>query len=63
MAAKPYLMISGVIFALVAVLHLVRVLAGWPFAFGPWEIPTLGSWVGFALAAALAIWAFRLSGR
>jgi hypothetical protein len=63
MAAKQYLMISGVLFALVAVLLLVRVLVGWPFVFGPWEIPISGSWVGFVLAGALALWAFRLGRR
>ena len=63
MAAKPYLMISGVVFALVAALHLIRALAGWAFVIGPWVIPTFGSWAAFVAAGVLALWAFRLSGR
>jgi hypothetical protein len=63
MSTRPYLVVSGLIFALVAVLHLLRALAGWRFAFGPWDIPTFGSWVGFILGAALALWALRLSRR
>jgi hypothetical protein len=43
MNTRPYLLISGVVFLLVALLHLVRVLNGWELQYGPLG----GSHVGF----------------
>jgi hypothetical protein len=63
MNARPYLILSGTIFAAISLLHLVRILRGWPFVVGPWSTPVGLSWAGFAAALALAVWAFRLSSR
>ena len=60
MSTQPYLTISGVIFALVAIVHLVRALSGWDFVIGDWEVPMWGSWLGFLLPGALSVWAYRL---
>ena len=58
-AARPYLIISATIFTLVAILHLLRIVNGWAFQFGPYLIPMWFSWLGTFLPAALAAWAFR----
>lgn len=63
MTGKGYLVISGIIFCLVAILHLVRVLFSIPVQIGNWETPFWISWVGFIAAAILCIWAFRLSAK
>ena len=56
---KAYLVVTGSIFALLAVAHLLRTVAEWPrLATDPWFIvegPGLG-----VLGGALAFWAARL---
>ena len=58
---RTYLIISGVIFALVALGHLLRVLNGWDFVLGPWSLPLWFSWGATLVPAALAVWALRLA--
>ena len=63
MSHKTYLTVSGMIFSVIALLHLARLLAGWPARIGVWDVPTWASWVTLILAASLAFSAFRLKGR
>jgi len=49
-----YSHLAGVVFALVAILQLVRALAGWPVQIGKTAIPVWASWVAFVIAAGLA---------
>jgi hypothetical protein len=60
MNGKTYLLISAAIFALIALLHLMRLIGHWSIQIGTLSIPIWGSWLGFIIAAALSIWAFRL---
>ena len=55
-----YLVVSAIIFGLVAIIHLARALNSWSFVIGPITIPILASWIGFILTAALCLWAVRL---
>ena len=55
-----YVVISALIFALVAVAHLVRLIKRWTVHIGPYEVPMSLSWAGFLVAALLAIWGFTL---
>ena len=57
---KLYFTFSGLIFGLVAIIHLVRVLNNWDFVLGPITIPLSASWIGFFLTAAMCVWAIRL---
>jgi hypothetical protein len=57
---QAYLIVSAVIFGLVAIIHLVRALNDWAFVVGPMTIPVSGSWIGFVITAALCLWAVRL---
>lgn len=43
---RSYLVISGAIFAVVGLLHLLRVVNIWPVQLGPWSVPMWVSWVG-----------------
>jgi hypothetical protein len=63
MNTRPYLLISGTIFGVVAVFHLLRVLTGWSLDFGSWSVPMWISWLGTVGPAALSVWAFRLARR
>ncbi len=62
MSAKDYYMVSGGIFAFVAVMHLLRVLNDWIFIFGKWAIPSWVSVVAVAIAGYLSYQAFVLAG-
>ena len=57
---RIYLLISVIIFGVVALLHLVRVLNNWTFVLGPVDIPAAASWIGFFVTALLCGWGIRL---
>lgn len=56
---KNYLLVSGIIFGIVACAHLARVIFGWQMLIDSWTIPLWFSWVGFIGAGALSLWAFK----
>ncbi len=60
MALKLYLIFSGAIFFLVAVLHLFRLLNGWAIVVGPYTVPFALSYVGFPAATVYCVWAIWL---
>ena len=57
---KIYLGISGVIFGIVAAIHLIRAINSWSFVIGPFAIPVVVSWIGFLLTATLCFFALRI---
>lgn len=63
MSEKTYLLISAAIFALVAVLHSIRLFNHWSVQIGAFAVPFWGSWLGLIIGALLSIWAFRLIGQ
>ena len=63
MKARPCLLVSCVVFFLVAILHLLRVINGWELQYGPWPVPMWVSWGGTIVPGLLGVWAFRLAGR
>ena len=63
MSSRTYLVVSGTIFGIVAVLHLLRVINGWSRVLGPWSAPMWISWLGTLVPAGLCGWAFRLVSR
>jgi hypothetical protein len=63
MSCRTYLWFSGTIFGIVATMHVLRLVNGWPFQVGPFILPVALSWAGAAVAAGLCLWAFRLSAR
>ena len=48
---KVYLVLSGTIFFLVAMLHLLRLVYQWPILVGTWTVPHWVSYVGFPVAS------------
>jgi len=60
MNQRPYLTISGAIFALVAVGHLSRAVSGWASRVADYDVPRAASWLAAIVAGALAAWALRL---
>ncbi|HAK60109.1 MAG TPA: hypothetical protein DCO77_06965 [Nitrospiraceae bacterium] len=61
MYRKHYLIVSGSIFLLVALLHIARILFSVLVEIGAWIVPMWISWGGFLAAAALSLWAYRLA--
>ncbi len=60
MGYRQYCLVSGVLFALVALAHLLRIVNDIPVLVDDYDVPMLLSWIGFAVPAGLALWAFRL---
>ena len=60
---KRYCVISGILFTLVAVAHLLRIVYGWPVLIGDYGAPMWMSWVGLIIPGGLAVWAFRIAGK
>lgn len=60
MSERNYLLTSAILFALLAVLHLVRIIAHWSIQIGTATFPLWGSWLALLVGIALSLWAFRL---
>jgi hypothetical protein len=60
MPQRIYFVVSGLIFDLVFLLHLLRIIFGWRAEIGEFEVPMWISWVSLAMAGYLAVSAYRL---
>ena len=56
--SSSYVAISALIFAIVAVVHLARLVKSWPVHVGTFAVPMSVSWIGLLVSALLAIWGF-----
>ncbi len=63
MEQKTFDIVAGVIFALVALVHLMRIWLGWPAAIGGWSVPMWVSWIGLIVAGGLTYFGLRLGVR
>ena len=63
MDAKTFSLVAGVIFAGVALFHLVRIFMEWAIVIGNWSIPMWVCWIALIVAGGLALLGFRLSER
>jgi len=57
-----YAVVSALVFAVVAIAHLVRILRRWTVHIGPYSVPMSLSWIGLLIAALLALWGFTQLG-
>jgi hypothetical protein len=56
--SNAYATLSALIFAIVAIAHLMRIIKQWAVQIGPTSVPMSVSWAGLIIAALLAIWGF-----
>jgi hypothetical protein len=63
MSVKPYLLVSGTMFGLIALGHALRLVFQLPFQVASWNIPLWLSGLACVGCAILSIWAFRLNKR
>ncbi len=61
MNRRPYLLLSGTIFLVVAMLHLLRLFTSEPVLIGATVVPLWVSWLGFPGAGGLCLWAYSLA--
>jgi hypothetical protein len=53
-----YAAVSAVIFAIVALAHVVRIIKRWTMQIGQLSVSLSVSWVSFVVATLIAIWGF-----
>ncbi|MBI3619075.1 hypothetical protein HY213_03530 [Candidatus Peregrinibacteria bacterium] len=63
MKQQTYTIVSGLLFALIAIIHLLRALSGWGATLNGWSAPMWMSWVAVIITGVLAVNAFLLAGR
>jgi hypothetical protein len=63
MNTKAYLIVSTFIFAVVAVMHLLRLVLGWSVVLGMTSIPLWVSMLAVLVSASVAIWGLALMRR
>jgi hypothetical protein len=57
---RAYIQISGALFGIIALAHLLRLFRHWPIDLAGHMVPLWASWLGLLLAGGLSIWALRL---
>ena len=60
MSQQAFLLVSGIIFGLVALFHALRLVFHWEVRLRSQEIPMWLSVIGFVAAAGMCVWAFWL---
>ena len=58
MNSTNYSLLAAVIFALIAMLQLVRAVSGWPVTVATMGVPVWASWIACGVAAVLAGFGF-----
>ena len=56
---SKYVLVTGVLFGVIAVLQAVRALNQWPVHVAGIDVPVWASWVAMIVAGGLCAWAFR----
>ena len=57
---KAYIGLTSLIFLIIAILHSVRLLYGWPAEIGSFAMPTWISWFAILIAGYLSWSGFKL---
>lgn len=63
MKGKPFILVSSLIFAVVTILHILRIGYQWPITIGTFVVPQWCSFGGLVFAGALTVWGFWLVGK
>jgi hypothetical protein len=58
---RAYLIVTGILFGVVALAHLLRLISGWPVQIGAQAVPMWISVIGLVVAGALCAWAVALA--
>ena len=55
---NAYAAASALLYAILAAMHLVRIINRWSVVIGPYTVSTNVSWVALVVGALLSIWGF-----
>ena len=61
MQYRSFIVVSTLIFLIVAVAHLTRIVLAWPVQIGSLDVPMWISWIALVVTAALSAWGFGIS--
>lgn len=61
LSQKTFSLIAGLIFSVVALLHLLRLVYSWHVEFAGWSPPMWVSWLGLLVAGFLGVSGLMLS--
>jgi hypothetical protein len=57
---RAYLWVSGVLFGVVALVHVLRIAYAWPVQIAGTTVPLEVSWIGLIVPGGLCVWAISL---
>ena len=60
---RTFNVVASVIFAVVALLHLLRIYMSWPIVVGSWTAPMLVTWIALVVAGGLSYFGLSLASR
>ena len=63
MDQKTFAIIASAIIAAVALLHLLRIVFGWPAMIGGWTVPMWLSWIGLVVTGGMSYFGISLAMR
>ena len=63
MTEKQFCLICGVLFSIVALVHMYRLVAGWPVMLGSWDVPVWMSGFAVVLAGVLGCYGLQFGTR
>jgi uncharacterized integral membrane protein len=58
---RTFNVVASVIFAMVALLHLLRIYMDWPIVIGSWTAPMWVSWIALVVAGSLSYFGLSLA--
>jgi hypothetical protein len=61
--SRPFTLLAAVIFALMALVHLYRIVTHFQIVLGSHEVPMSASWVAIVVSGLLAVTVYRESQR
>ena len=63
MPTRTFCKLAASIFALIALLQLLRIVMGWSVTLNGGDVPLWASWIAVAVAGALSLIGFRAAAR
>lgn len=61
MNQQKYISFSAPLFLIIAIMHALRIVNGWPAVFAGWTVPMSLSWVALVVTGYLAWQGWRLN--
>lgn len=58
MNRRTYATVTATLFLVVGIVHLLRIIFGWPVEIAGWSVPFWASWLAVFVAGALAYFGF-----